>query len=312
MASGVQGLNLNYFKSRGFILSILIIIATVIIAFAINSPYFTLTILIADIFIIMSIGWDFSSGTTNYINFGISFFFGIGALFTGFFFYSFNLSIPFLIIQSFFLGFISGFLITIATLRVRGVFFTLLSLLLPLIGTDFILAFWTVLKMPTIGYYGLPSLSGSLQVSLIYISIFLIIIIMLIYSLYSTHIGLILRGIGDDEEAMLAQGINTFWYKVLIFSISMGIVGIAGSLYALLTSFAGIDTFGLEFVLFPMVIAIFGGKGKIIGAVPAGYVIIILSQYLQLYVGQFNLILFAAFGIILFLLFPNGISRWFK
>lgn len=238
-------MNLNYFKSRGFILSILIIIATVIIAYAINSPYFTLTILIADIFIIMSIGWDFSSGTTNYINFGISFFFGIGALFTGFFFYSFNLSIPFLMIQAFFLGFISGFLITIATLRVRGVFFTLLSLLLPLIGTDFILAFWTVLKMPTIGYYGLPSLSSSIQVSLIYISILLIIIIILIYSLYSTHVGLILRGIGDDEEAMLAQGINTFWYKVLIFSISMGIVGIAGSIYALSTSFAGIDTFGL-------------------------------------------------------------------
>lgn len=305
-------MNFRYFKSKGFLLSILLITVTIFIAYVINSPYFTLSILIADIFIMMSVGWDFSSGTTNYINFGISFFFGIGALFTGYFFYTYKLAIPFLILQAFLLSFSAGFLITIATLRVRGVFFTLLSLLLPLIGTDFILAFWIILKMPTIGYYGLPQLSGSLLISLIYISVFVIIILIVIYLLYSTHIGLILRGIGDDEEAMNAQGINTFWYKVLIFSISMGIVGIAGSLYALSTSFAGIDTFGLEFLLYPMVIAIFGGKGKILGSVPAGYVIIILSQYLQLYVGQVTLILFAALAIMLFLFFPRGISRWFS
>jgi len=305
-------LNLGYLKSKGFILSLLIILITVILSFVINSPYLTLSFLISDIFIIMAVGWDFSSGTTNYINFGISFFFGIGALFTGFFYYSFHLTIPLLITQAFLISSFSGFLITIVTLKVRGVFFTLLSLLLPLIGTDFILAFWTVLKMPTIGYYGLPSLSNSLQISLIYISIFLIVIITLIYALYSGHIGLILKGIGDDEEAMNAQGINTFWYKVLIFSISMGIVGIAGSLYAFSTSFAGIDTFGLEFLLFPMIIAIFGGKGKILGSIPAGYIIIILSQYLQLYVGQLTLISFAALAIILFLFFPKGISRWFS
>ncbi|MEM0201486.1 MAG: branched-chain amino acid ABC transporter permease [Candidatus Micrarchaeaceae archaeon] len=304
--------NLSFFRSKGYILSLLIIILSIIATVIINSPFFTLSIAISDIFIFLSIGWDFSSGTTNYINFGISFFFGVGAFSTGYLYFNYHLSVPFLILISSILGLLSGTIFTVLTLRVKGVFFTLLSLLLPLIGTYFILAFWTVLKMPTIGFYDLPPISYSLQNTTIYISLILIVVLTFIYILNSTHFGLLLRGIGDDEEAIVSQGINTFPYKVLVFSISMGIVGLAGSIYALLMSFAGVDTFALEFLLYPMVIAIFGGKGKILGAVPAGFIIILSSQYLQSYVGDLTLIMFTILAIILFLFVPNGISRWYK
>ncbi len=304
--------DLSFFKSKGYLLSLLIIILSIIATVIIKSPFFTLSIAISDIFIFLSIGWDFSSGTTNYINFGISFFFGIGALSTGYLYFNYHLSIPFLIFISSILGLLSGTIFTVLTLRVRGVFFTLLSLLLPLIGTYFILAFWTVLKMPTIGFYDLPPISYSLQNTTIYISLILIVVLTFIYILNSTHFGLLLRGIGDDEEAIVSQGINTFPYKVLVFSISMGIAGLAGSIYSLLMSFAGVDTFALEFLLYPMVIAIFGGKGKILGAVPAGFIIILSSQYLQSYVGNLTLIMFTSLAIILFLFVPNGISRWYR
>ncbi len=305
-------LDLNFLRSRGYLLSILIIILSIIIAVVINNPFFTLSIAISDIFILLSIAWDFSSGTTNYINFGISFFFGIGAISTGYLYFNYHLSVPILIFISSILGFFSGIIFAVLTLRIKGVFFTLLSLLLPLIGTYFILAFWTTLKMPTIGFYGMPPISYSLQNTIIYISLILIMILTFIYILNSTHFGLVLRGIGDDEEAIVSQGINTFPYKVWVFSISMGIASLAGSIYSLLTSFAGIDTFSLQFLLYPMVIPILGGKGKILGTVPAGFIIILSSQYLQLYVGNLTLIIFTILAIILFLFIPNGISRWYR
>ena len=147
---------------------------------------------------------------------------------------------------------------------------------------------------------------------MVYISIAVAVILTVVHLIHSTWLGQLLRGIGDDEEAVMNQGINTFPYKVLVFSVAMGIVSFAGSIYAMLTSFAGIDTFGLQFLLYPMLIAIFGGKGKILGAIPAGYVIIILSQYLNLYVGQLTLIIFVTLAILLFLFVPNGISRWYR
>jgi branched-chain amino acid transport system permease protein len=301
-----------HFLSRGYMISILLVLLTAVVSIVIRSPFLTLSLTISDIFILLALAWDFSSGTTNYINFGISFFFGVGVFATGYFYYSFHLPVSLLFIMSTVFGILAGLVFTIPTVRVRGVFFTLLSLLLPLIGTSFILAFWTVLRMPTIGYFDIIQISRSPEVSLIYVSILILFVLTLIYVVNSTHFGLVLKGIGDDENALVAQGVNSFPYKVVIFSASMGIAGLAGAIYAMTTTFAGVDAFGLEFLLYPMVIAILGGKGKILGAIPAGYLIILMSQYLQQYVGDLTLMLFAALAIFLFLFLPKGISGWYK
>jgi branched-chain amino acid transport system permease protein len=293
-------------------ISIFLVLLTAVVSIVIRSPFLTLSLTISDIFILLALAWDFSSGTTNYINFGISFFFGVGVFATGYFYYSFHLPVPLLFIMSTVFGILAGLVFTIPTVRVRGVFFTLLSLLLPLIGTSFILAFWTVLGMPTIGYFDIVQISKSPEVSLIYVSVLILVVLTLIYVVNSTHFGLVLKGIGDDESALVTQGVNSFPYKVVIFSVSMGIAGLAGAIYAMTTTFAGVDAFGLEFLLYPMVIAILGGKGKILGAIPAGYLIILMSQYLQQYVGDLTLMLFAALAIFLFLFLPKGISGWYK
>lgn len=300
------------FLSRGYIISIIIVLVTVVVSTVIRSPFLTLSLTISDIFILLALAWDFSSGTTNYINFGISFFFGIGVFATGYFYYSFHLPVSLLLLISTLFGVLAGLLFTIPTVRVRGVFFTLLSLLLPLMGTSFILAFWTVLGMPTIGYFNIVQISKSPEVALIYISIIVLLLLTLVYLVNSTHFGLVLKGIGDDENALVAQGVDSFPYKVVIFSVSMGMAGLAGAIYAMTTTFAGVDSFGLEFLLYPMVIAILGGKGKLLGTIPAGYLIILMSQYLQQYVGDLTLMLFAALAIFLFLFLPKGISGWYK
>lgn len=298
---------------RGYLISIVLVLLTFLVSAVVRSPFLTLSFILSDIFILLALSWDFSSGTTNYINFGVSFFFGVGVFATGYFYFTFHMPVPLLLILALIFGIVSGLIFTIPTIRVRGVFFTLLSLLLPLIGTSFILAFWTVLGMPTIGYFDIPPISRSPEISLLYISLLTISVLTIVYYFVSsTHFGLVLRGIGDDERALASQGVNTLPYKIAIFSASMGIAAFAGAIYAMTTSFAGVDSFGLEFLLYPMVIAILGGKGKIIGAVPAGFLIILMSQYLQSYVGDLTLMIFAALAIALFLFFPKGISGWYK
>lgn len=302
--------NLKFRKKwRVLWISLLIIVILLAISLLINVPYFTFSLIFALILILLSISWDFSSGTTGYLNFGVPFFAGVGAFSTGYFYYAYKLPVPFLLVIALLFGILSGFIFSIPTLRLRGPFFTLLSLLLPLLGTDFILAFWTKLGLPTIGYYNLPRLASSESMDLIVVAVFVIVVTTILFMISQSHFGLVLRGIGDDEDAVISNGVNSFPYKVITFSVAMGIVSLGGGIYALFTSYAGIDTFGFTFLLYPMLIAIFGGRGSIAGSLLAGVIIVLLSQYLTLYIGPLTLIAFSAFAILLVLFLPKGLMR---
>jgi branched-chain amino acid transport system permease protein len=302
-------MSFGFKEKKSWVLWTSIIVVLIVMAFSIVSgiQYLIFSMIFALILILMALSWDFSSGTTGYVNFGLPFFVGVGAFSVGYFYHQYKLPVSFLLVIAFLFGAVSGLLFSIPTMRVRGPFFTLLSLLLPLIGTDFILAFWTVLGLPTIGYYNLPRIAGSQTMVLLIVTIITIAVALLLYTISRSHFGLVLRGIGDDEDAMVSNGLNSFSYKVITFSLAMGIVSFGGGIYALFTSYAGVDTFGFTFLLYPMLIAIFGGRGSISGSLSGGLIVVLLSQYLSLYVGSMTLIIFSVLAIVLVLFFRSGI-----
>jgi branched-chain amino acid transport system permease protein len=290
-----------------------ILLAMVLAAGELQAPYFTLSLILAGVYISLALAWDFSSGLTGYVNFGLPFFFGLGAFATGYLDYHGVHAVPELLAADFAVGLGGGLLFALPTLRLRGPYFTFLSLLLPLIGTDVVLAYWVPLGLPTVGYYNLPFLAPTGLGSLLIVTGLNGLWLTLLLWLRETHFGLVLRGIRDDEEALEAQGLRSFPYKVVAFALSNGIVGVAGGVYAMTTTFAGIDAFGFLFLLFPILIAILGGPGEIVGCIGAGFAVILLSQYLDLVMGPFTLILFSGLALVLVLFLPGGFRglwRW--
>jgi branched-chain amino acid transport system permease protein len=283
-----------------------------------GTQYFALSLVFATIYITLALAWDLSSGLTGYISFGLPFFFGLGAMATGYSYYhgvggSFSL-----LAIDFGVGLLGGLLFALPTLRLRGPFFTLLSLLLPLIAASFVVAFWQVLHMPTIGYIGIPFLAPSPQAELPILSVTTAAVLTVSFLLRRSHFGLVLRAIRDDEDAVESKGIRTFPYKVAVFSFASGIAAFAGGTYAMTTSFGGIDSFDFQFLIYPMLIAIVGaaivrgGLGGIVGSVFAGYAIILFSQYLTL--PEFNLQeltlpIFTFVAILLVLFLPSALGR---
>lgn len=296
-------------KSPGYLATVGAIAALAILAIAANQDSFTLALVFASIYITLALAWDFSSGLTGYINFGLPFFFALGAFATGYFYYNGRAAVPLLLVLAFGVGLLGGFLFAFPTLRLRGPFFTFLSLLLPLIGTDFVVAFWTVLGLPTIGYYGLPFLGSNLDQRLAILSLVNGVFVTVLFLLRHSHFGLVLRGIRDDEEVVEAQGVHSFPYKVVAFTLANGVVGFAGGAYALTTTIAGVDAFGFTFLLFPILIAILGGTGEILGAVFAGYAIIVVYEFLYPILGTLALLGFSAVAILLVLFLPGGVIR---
>lgn len=283
-----------------------------------GGQYFALSLVLATIYTILALSWDLSSGLTGYINFGIAFFFGLGALATGFSYYHQVASTSTLLAIDFAVGLGAGFLFALPTLRLRGPFFTFLSLMLPLIASGFVIAFWTQLGMPTIGYNDLPFLAPTPEEELPWVSLLLAIILTACFLLRHSRLGLVLRAIRDDEDAVEAKGIRTLPYKVTVFALASGIAAFAGGIYALTTSFGGIDAFQFQFLLYPMLIAILGGAivrkgmGGIVGGLFAGYGIVLFSQWLnlpELNLGEYTLPVFAFVAIVLVLLVPSNVPQ---
>lgn len=76
---------------------------------------------------------------------------------------------------------------------------------------------------------------------LVMISLFLIVVIALLYWFFGTEMGSALRATGANQNMARAQGINTSFTKVLGLMVSNGLVGLSGALLSQYQGFADIN-----------------------------------------------------------------------
>lgn len=76
---------------------------------------------------------------------------------------------------------------------------------------------------------------------LIMITVFLIVVIALLYWFFGTEMGCSLRATGANQNMARAQGINTNFTKVMGLMVSNGLVGLSGALLAQYQGFADIN-----------------------------------------------------------------------
>ena len=215
-----------------------------------SSNTFVLRILaLSAIFAIFAVSWDFLSGYTGQFNFGHALFVGLSAYIaywvgTGFAVkdtvipgvFGQTLRIPSGILKIFlgpyfvldpvsaiiFGGLISslfGLIIGIIALRLKGYYFALLTLILPLIATQLIV----ILADITGGNQGISGIPHILEIGTVaeqnrldfYILSIIIMIISIgvMMAIAFSRIGLAFQAIREDEEAAESLGINLTFYK---------------------------------------------------------------------------------------------------
>lgn len=125
---------------------------------------------------------------------------------------------------------------------------------------------------------------------------------------YSSY-GRALAAIREDEIAAEAAGVPTTRYKVLAFSISAMLTGLAGCMYAHdATGGQHIDpgTFRLDKSVDMLVMIIFGGLGSITGAVLGGIFVAVSLELLR-GVQQYRLLAYAVLLVGMMLWRPQGL-----
>jgi len=106
---------------------------------------------------------------------------------------------------------------------------------------------------------------------------------LLLYRLVRSPYGRALVGIREDEARMEAVGYDTWLYKYTAFVISGAFAGIAGVLFTYYNFFVSPNHLGIMTSFLPMVMAIMGGLGTLLGPVVGAGVFIFVENFSSIY-----------------------------
>ena len=120
--------------------------------------------------------------------------------------------------------------------------------------------------------------------------------------------GLALQSIGEYEEAAAHSGINVVWTKVLVFAASSTFMGMAGAIIATRRTYIdpGI-AFNLNTSFLPVLMAMFGGMGNLVGPVIGAVVFTYIGEFLLTRFPDLYMLIFGVVLIVAIVFMPNGI-----
>jgi branched-chain amino acid transport system permease protein len=268
-------------------------------------PTFVLTILIGLlVFATLAYSMNLIAGLTGYVSFGHVVFMGTGAYAWGYVVGTFRWH-PFAGIGlAAVVGLLLALGIGVATLRFRGVYFAIATLVSALAARNIIIA------TPALGGgQGIILNLGFEPLTWFYtIWIILGIEVGLTYWVSHGRIGYGLRSIKSDEDAAKTLGVNATRLKLFVYAFSGLFAGATGALNVWTLSGVYPDaTFDLLFSLQMLAMVIVGGMGTLLGPLLGAVAVYIPHSYfLTVYSGA-EFIAIGILVIIIAMIVPQGI-----
>jgi len=267
--------------------------------------YWQKVLLSVAVFALLAISWDLLA-QTGMISLGQALFFGMGAYVTGILNHYWELP-PLLTIPA---AAVFGGLICTAlllpVLRLRGIYFSMVTLILPLMLVRLIEA--------TRIFGGTEGLTGMTPLPSRWLEIYLIVGAMLaalfgFRRLLGTDYGLVLKGIRDNDRSVTNAGINIYWYKTQALWIASTVGAFAGAFMTHVYMFVGMPVFALDYSILPIAAAVVGGPGSLAGATLGAFILVPLSEVLR-GVGGLRIVFYGVFLVVFIVALPEGIFHY--
>jgi branched-chain amino acid transport system permease protein len=267
------------------------------------------------VYAVLAIGYNTLFGYTGLMSLGHALFFAAGAYGAGLTVYWLGFSPIAALLAGVTSAFIVSTLVGIVVLRVSGVAFLIVTLMLAQAAYLATLYFNTitfgdqgiVLSLPPIEIANsVLSLSNPVVKYNVALGAFALALLFSLWLLRSP-IGRILIAIRENEPRTRLLGYNTFLYRFVALVISGTLSGLAGALYCLLFAYVGSSFASLQYSTLPLLYTLLGGTGMTLGPLvgTAGmyYLVDISSGFTSSYMIIVGLAL-----IIITLWFPDGIA----
>jgi len=243
-----------------------------------NVPYWQKVLTNACIVCLLAIGFDFLANYVGLVSLGGGFFIGVGAYTAALLNSKLGLSPAFTIPVATLVG--AGFctLVLLPCLPLRGVYFAIVTLMYPLLAGRLIEALGVF--GGTDGITGVDSLPGG------WFDQYLLIIAVLatafgLRRLVDEDVGLIFRGVKDNDQAVKASGISIKKYKALAVLIASALGCFGGACLTHIYMFSGLSQFALDYSIMPIAATVVGGGGTLIGPVLGCLILVPISEFLR-------------------------------
>jgi branched-chain amino acid transport system permease protein len=246
------------------------------------------------------------------LNFGPQFFVGLGGYTAGLLgiHYGFGplQTLPAVILIS--LAFAALF--SPLTIIVRGLYFSLITLLLPLVFLEITYAYSDIFRGET-GISGIAPLIdlGSIRLNYVvscYIALFMALAYMLLVDkILRSRWGILYGAINDDEDVANMMGVYVNKLKVICYITSSVLVGIAGWFIAhYFGTFAGVTYLPFTMLIKVLLITMLGGRAQIYGVAAGAFFVVFLEEALRS-LGAIHYWIFPIILLVLLFALPEGL-----
>ena len=276
-------------------------------AVANSSTYHQGLVLVAAAFAIMAVSLDLVAGVAGLYSLGHAGLFAIGAYATTILqSHGWNIfeALPVVILATGIVGIVIGTL----SLRVSGLYFAITTLVFTIIVNVLLsnLSFTGGYQgLPSPPFPGFPSGLGGLGNALVWAGGgALLLTVVVVWSLRSSALYPVLLAIRDSQAFAAAAGVNTALTRVLVFSLSAAIAGLAGWLFSFL-GFITPGQFNATASINILVMVILGGMNTRLGPI-VGAAFISLFPTMVSINPLWQEILFGGIFILVIVFFPEG------
>jgi branched-chain amino acid transport system permease protein len=242
------------------------------------SMYWQRVVTIVCIYALLALSFDFLAHFVGLVSLGGAFFIGTGGYLSAILNTSFGVP-PFAAIP---LATLSGAVVCTALLLpclpLRGVYFAIVTLMYPLALARVIEA--TDILGGTDGIMGIDSFSNGWMEQ--YFVILLVLLSLFgIRRLVNTDMGLVVRAVKDNDQAVRASGMSVNFYKAgaVFIAAAMGCLG--GACLVHIYMWGGISLFALDFSILPIAATVIGGSGTLVGPVLGCLILVPISELLR-------------------------------
>ncbi|MBW2003781.1 MAG: branched-chain amino acid ABC transporter permease [Deltaproteobacteria bacterium] len=271
------------------------------------SLYWQKVLLSVSVIALLAISWDLLA-QSGMVSLGQALFFGMGAYLAGIMNHYWGLS-PFLTIpMASILGGIFCTVLLLPVLRLRGIYFAMVTLILPVMLVRVIEA--------TKIFGGTEGISGLTPLPSRWLELYIIIVALLaaffgFRRLMGSGFGLVLKGINDNDRSVMNAGINIYWFKAQALFIAGSVGAFAGAYMTHAYMFVGMPVFALDYSILPIAAAVVGGAGTFAGSMLGAFILVPLSEILR-GLGGLRIVLYGLFLVVFIVALPEGIFHYIQ
>jgi branched-chain amino acid transport system permease protein len=305
---------------RSKVLTVLALLLAVAVVTPHTTPFLLLVITRVLILAILAMSLDILLGFTGIASLGHAAFLGLGAYLTAILAvrYHFGLGWDFWLVILFgsLLGAATAALFGLFALRARGVYFLMITLALSqcvwglayrwdaLTGGD------NGLNLPGRPVFGAIQL-GNATTYFYLVFAFFALSLLALYLLVESPFGKSLVGIREHEVRMRILGYNTWLHKYVVFIISGAFGGLAGVLWAHVSSEVSPEDVTLATSVDALLMVVLGGPGTLLGGVLGAAIVVFMREYLSTLVPWWQYVLGGMY-VLAILYLPDGLLSIFR